>query len=120
MLVALLVFWPNCAKILLIFPNNATLFFKLCSLKNMVNRSKNAFSLIRSRLFLLAIYILFHVCLLNICIVFLHFFLSANIFNKHSHIYPFCNKYISFFMSVCKMADVILSSSPGPDVINAS
>ena len=41
-------------------------FLKLCSLKNTANKSQNAFSLNRSRLFLLAIYvyILFHIRLL--------------------------------------------------------
>ena len=33
----------------------ATFFFKLCSSKTMANKSKDTFSLIRSRLFLLAI-----------------------------------------------------------------
>ena len=52
MLEALLVFWLNYAKIMLVFPNYATF---LCSLKNMANKSKNTFSLIRRPLFLLAL-----------------------------------------------------------------
>ena len=51
--VALLFFWPNYAKIMLVFPNYAT-FLKLCSSKTMANKSKNTFSLTRSRLLLLA------------------------------------------------------------------
>ena len=51
--VALLFFWPNYAKIMLVFPNYAT-FLKLCPSKTMANKSKNTFSLTRSRLLLLA------------------------------------------------------------------
>ena len=52
MSVALLFFWPNYALCFFY----AT-FFKWCSSKTMANKSKNAFYLIRSRLFLLAIII---------------------------------------------------------------
>ena len=51
--VALLFWGANYGKIMLVFPNYA-IFFKNCSSKTMANKSKNTFSLIRSRLFLLA------------------------------------------------------------------
>ena len=60
--VGLLLFGRITRKIMLVFPNYAP-FLKSCS-STMANKSKNTFSLIRSRIFLSAvIYILFHVCL---------------------------------------------------------
>ena len=56
-------FWPNYAKNYAPFSKLCS-FFKSCSSKTMANKSKNTFSLIRSRIFLSAIiYILFRVCL---------------------------------------------------------
>ena len=48
MLKALFVFWPNYVNIMLVFPNYAT-FLKLRSLKNMANKSKSTFYIIKSR-----------------------------------------------------------------------
>ena len=53
--VALLFFGVNYAKITLVFPNYAHPFFLNCALQlPLASKSKNIFSLIRSRLFLLA------------------------------------------------------------------
>ena len=68
--VALLYFWPNYAKIMLVFPKYAT-FFKIVLFKNHGKQVQTTFSLIRSRLFLLAI---IHDCLCQLLLVLAHHF----------------------------------------------
>ena len=61
--VGLLFFGQIMLKIMLVAPNYAPLFY-IVLFKTMANKSKNTFSLIRSRIFLSAVkYILFRVCL---------------------------------------------------------